>query len=504
VANYQNIKQSKFKIQIMKVKFLVMAFTLASLFSYSQEVKVKKGEIQVNGKSVAKIEKKDKVYSISDLSGKTLFTAAINNKTPLNNLASKSWIQLVGNNGNVREVALDKSGGFTFSNEKYISENLILNVKKLFPDTVSEEAVNDFFQTEDRSISKAEDLVIEKEKQIAKSEDSIAKVNKLTFDKVGIISANNQKIGYILRKSNGKDVMQEYLSYTVLDINKIPVAEIQFSSMAEINAKNGLVIKTVDGKNFPLTRTNYTSALIESDDLAKRVVHKLYANGYTLGDMKSMVQIAGQENADAIKQQNKEMEDRAKADSKNIYGTGYVIDKNGNKKEGTITMEFESISAKLGKEKNVSDLTSYGTFVQLTSNGKTETFKAKDGVKFCAGDRCFLGANGSEDSGTGNSSGSQLGAFGESLFFEILAEKEGNYVLNFVKNPQYYYLKLAGQPKAIYLGDKAGFGTKKPEKIKKLFDEYVSCAYLDFFKYDTKTKEGLVQVLVDYSVQCKK
>jgi hypothetical protein len=54
------------------------------------------------------------------------------------------------------------------------------------------------------------------------------------------------------------------------------------------------------------------------------------------------------------------------------------------------------------------------------------------------------------------------------------------------------------------LGDKAGFGTKKPEKIKKLFDEYVSCAYLDFFKYDTKTKEGLVQVLVDYSVQCKK
>jgi hypothetical protein len=167
-------------------------------------------------------------------------------------------------------------------------------------------------------------------------------------------------------------------------------------------------------------------------------------------------------------------------------------------------MEFESISAKLGREKNVSDLTSYGTFALLASNGKNETYKAKDGMKFCAGERCFLGAGGSEDSGTGNTSGSQLSVLGESLFFEILAEKEGNYVLNYIKNPQHLYLKLANQPKAIYLGDKAGFGNKKPEKIKKIFDEYMKCPTLDFSKYNTKTKEGLVEVLADYSAQCKK
>lgn len=46
-----------------------------------------------------------------------------------------------------------------------------------------------------------------------------------------------------------------------------------------------------------------------------------------------MVQIAGQENADAINQQNKKAEDDAKANSNNIYDVpGYVIDKDGKKK----------------------------------------------------------------------------------------------------------------------------------------------------------------------------
>lgn len=65
-------------------------------------------------------------------------------------------------------------------------------------------------------------------------------------------------------------------------------------------------------------------------------------------------------------------------------------------------------------------------------------------------------------------------------------------------------LKLSNQSKAVYLGNKGGFGTRKPEKIKKIFDEYVSCPALDFSKYDTNTKEGLIQVLADYSSSCKK
>lgn len=486
----------------------VIIFLMLTAFSiyYAQEIKVKRGEIQIDGRPVAKIDKEKNIYTISDLSGKTLFTATITDRTPLRNLASKNWLQLTGANGVVRELDLIPKTSFSFGLEKPITENLILSSDPLLSASgVDESKINKFFQNEDRSISKAEDMVIEKDNSINRSEDSIAKVNKLVLDKVGIISANNQKIGYLVRKVTGKDMLGDNLSYIVLDLNKISVAQIDFSSYSKTNVINGLVLKTFDGKKFSVRRANYTSDDFTYDELAPRIIRKLYANGYTLGDMKSMVEISRQENLDAYNQKNKEMMDQAKADSKNIYDTpGYIIDKSGNKKEGNITMEFESLSSKSGGEKNVYSLSGYGTAVNLTANGKTETYKAKDGVKFCVGGRCFIGVSGSEDGGTGNNSGSQFSVLGESLFFEILAEDNGNYVLNYFKSPQYYYLKIANQPKAIYLGDKAGFGYKKAEKIKKIFDEYVKCPTLDFSKYDTKTKEGLIMVLNDYQASCKK
>lgn len=71
----------------MKSKILVVALMLVGILSFSQEVKVKKSEIQINGKSVAKIDKEKTIYTISDLSGKALFTATIS-QTPLKNTAS--------------------------------------------------------------------------------------------------------------------------------------------------------------------------------------------------------------------------------------------------------------------------------------------------------------------------------------------------------------------------------------------------------------------------------
>lgn len=137
------------------------------------------------------------------------------------------------------------------------------------------------------------------------------------------------------------------------------------------------------------------------------------------------------------------------------------------------------------------DLTNYGGTVTLNIDGKDEFFKAKDGVKFCTGERCFIGVAG-------------VKLFGESTFAEIISENKGSYVLLDIKNTEDYYLKLANQPKAVYLGEKGGFGKRKTEKIKKVFDEYVGCPELDFSKYDTKTKEGLITVLNNYQSTCKK
>ncbi|HBR11589.1 MAG TPA: hypothetical protein DD740_05145, partial [Chryseobacterium sp.] len=269
-----------------------------STFVYAQEVKVKKGEIQIDGKSVAKIDKEKNNYTISDLSGKALFTATITNQTPLKNYASKYWLQLTGSNGVVKELELIDKTSFSFGFEKPITQNLTKSDNPLLPASgIDENKINSFFQTEDRSISKAEDDRIEEYKAINSSEDALAKENKILISNVGIISANNEKIGYIVRKVTGKDMVQQFLTYTVLDINKIPIAQINFSSWDQANVKSGLEVKTFDGKSFPIKLANYTSERLEYDELAPRVIKKLYANGYTLGDMKALVDIANQENA---------------------------------------------------------------------------------------------------------------------------------------------------------------------------------------------------------------
>lgn len=274
-----------------------MAMVAVSTFVYAQEVKVKKGEIQIDGKPVAKIDKEKNNYTISDLSGKALFTATITNQTPLKNYASKYWLQLTGNNGVVKEMELIDKTSFSFGFEKPITQNLTKSADPLLPASgIDESKINNFFQSEDRSISKAEDSRLEEYKEINRSEDAFAKENKILISNVGIISANNEKIGYIVRKVTGKDMVQQFLSYTVLDINKIPIAQINFSSWDQANVKSGLEVKTFDGKSFPIKLANYSSERLEYDELAPRVVKKLYANGYTLGDMKALVDIANQEN----------------------------------------------------------------------------------------------------------------------------------------------------------------------------------------------------------------
>lgn len=45
---------------------------------------------------------------------------------------------------------------------------------------------------------------------------------------------------------------------------------------------------------------------------------------------------------------------------------------------------------------------------------------------------------------------------------------------------------------------------KKPEKIKKIFDANVNYAAIESSKYDTKTKEGLVQLPTDYTTSFNK
>lgn len=485
----------------MKSSLLLTTFLFIGSLSMAQEIKVKKGEILLDDKAVAKLEKKDKAYNISDMGNKLLLKAVITSVTPLNNQASKSWLQLTGANGIVKELELSSKAGFTLSSEKYLSENLVFNALSLFTGGIDEAKASAYFQAEDRHISTQEDIYIENIKRMEKTEDSIAKIDAISIDRAGNVSSKGNKIGSLVKKTVAVDKMfGDDLSYAILDMNKFVVAQLVFSTGMKAAKNKEITIKTFDEKSFTIN-TKYTSDDMATDILAKRVVYKLYANGYRLGNMKAELDRA---QADKNKAYG-DIVQGIKNKSLNIYDArGYVVDARGNRKEGEVTIEFESIDAKLKPNSGMADITSYGSSVALKVNGKNEFYKAKDGVRFCAGDRCFIGAMGSEDGGLGNDSGSQLSMLGESQFFQVVYENDGNYVVSHVKHPEYFYLKLKNNNKAIYLGDKGAFGTKAADKIKKAFDKYVNCTALDFSKFNTKTKEGLMEVVTAYQTSCNK
>lgn len=454
---------------------------LVGISAFSQEIKIKKGELLLDDKVVAKVEDKKNIYSFSDLNGQLKFSVKVFPSIGI----EKGWVEFTGQNGNVKETEFADTG-FTLSEGKLIVKNA-LSQGLFTKDGFDETKVNEFFKTTDRSLTQERESNKAAQKKIDDNEDVLANERGIRIDNSGKIWDKNKELtGFIKRVDLGKNGIYINYEYRVYDTNQIQIATLRCTNYDRANVQSGMKIMTYDNKVSEILVTdNSFSGPLSEDKVADRIIKRLIFNGYTLGDMKNTV-------VDYTNNKNQTAENNAKANSKNIYNIpGYVIEKDGTKKEGNITIEFESIAAKLGREKGVADLTNYGGSVTLNINGKDEFFKAKDGVKFCAGERCFIGVAG-------------VNLFGGSVFSEILSENNESYVLLDVKTPEDYYLKLAHQPKAVYLGEKGGFGKRKPEKIKKNFDEYVSCPVLDFSRYDTKTKEGLISVLNDYQSSCKK
>ncbi len=464
----------------MNTKIFVISTLLVGISAFSQEIKIKKGELLLDDKAVAKVEDKKEVYNFSDLNGQPKFSVKV-----FPTIATeKGWVEFTGQNGNVKETEFADTG-FTLSEGKLIVKNALLQ-GLLTKDGFDETKVNEFFKTTDRSLTQDRENNKAAQKKADDNENVLANERGIRIDNSGKIWDKNKELtGFIKRVDLGYNGIFNDYEYRVYDTNQIQIATLSCTNYDRANAQRGMKIMTYDNKMSEISVTNNSfSGPLSEDKVADRMIKRLIFNGYTLGDMKSTV-------VDSVNQRNEAAENQAKANSINIYNIpGYVIDKSGAKKEGNITIEFESLDAKMGREKGMGDLTNYGGSVTLNVEGKNEFFKAKDGVKFCAGERCFVGVAGTD-------------MFG-SKFTEILSENNGSYVLVNLRTPNYYYLKLADQPKAAYLGEKGDFGTRKPEKMKKIFDEYVNCPAMNFSSYDTTTKDGLIKILDDYQTSCKK
>ncbi|MGL4584810.1 MAG: hypothetical protein ACRCVU_17720, partial [Flavobacterium sp.] len=344
----------------------------------------------------------------------------------------------------------------------------------------------------DRQNQKAEEVAL------------LKKANINVTDNASIMQGDT-KIGFI----NTKTTKQAYSFHeaTIADNEGNVIAKVSYDETKNMNAARGVKLKTYDNKEFEITDLNYWMDKTDPIKANPVFVGRLYANGYKFGDMTQ--EIKDYHAALSTQKQdeyNKHVEE-AKGKSRNIYDQeGYVIDKRGTKLTGLVTIEFESVPRdgdyRISGAVGITDVSSYGNSVSIKTDKKRLSFKAKDGVEFGVGNERYIGLSTSDDGGLGNSNG-ELDVFGGSSKFLIVDyDNGGNMVLHHMKTPNGFYLLLKGQKKAIYLGNRATFGTRKEETTKKLFDKYVNCSALEFSNYDTNTFDGLKKLVDDFVKSC--
>lgn len=482
--------------------FLTSTMIVTPFLMNAQEVNVKRGVITVDGTGVAKISKEKRVYKVSDLTGNFLFSVEGLNQTEAKNPVDKMFFRFIGANGNIQEV-YPSNESFTFSMEKSITRNLVEGTTKfLTPQGIDHNLINQFFSNSDQSVSKNIDEKYEQIKKAHQEEDELAQNDKITIAGNGNILKGNERIGRIIEK----EMDGGFFSYTVVDLKGTVIAktEVLTPNRSELL---GYEFTTFDGQKFVANEKRLFAqgsfAKMKDNKLTERIVKKLYKNGYTLGNMDEKIQAYQNQKQGEYNEAYKQLE----ANSLNLVEVkGYILTEKNAKIEGLISIPYENIEEKMKSNRGIEDLTNYGGILNLKDEaGKAKTYRAKDGILVVAGERKFIGARGTNDDATGNSSGSQLSILGESQFFEIDYENAAGYVVHHPKNPQYPYIKLKSDKEAFYLGSKGTFKEKSKDRLEKIFNSSLKCPQLNFVNYDVNTKEGLIKLLDDYaSNNCKK
>ncbi|WP_343705814.1 hypothetical protein [Flavobacterium sp.] len=493
----------------MKKKILTLLILLFSITNNAQKIKIDKGEIKLDEKTVGYLEGKKPVFTIYNLDKNYAITAEIKT-VPNEPSLTLPWIEIKDQaTGKLNELEFkNKSRKFSaFNYDRSIIYELV-DRNYFTVDGLNKEEIEKFLNSESAGIS-AKRIGVQNTIDEA---SKIADTYKLTIDDAGTIysiKAQNQdpldkRIGYIKVTSpatNGE------LMYEVMDLDNYLIGT-WFARGGMYSGYDKLLkqeVITFDKKIFKAAFDNSGNPIgykMSKDITAMNIVRVLVGNGYTLQHQgKAEVTAMRVEQAKITKEKIK----TERSNSANIYEqNGYVINEKGEKKSGPITAEFQSIKAE--SSSGMADMTAYGKTVTLKFTNekgreKSENFKSKNGVRFCIDkdgkEECYLGL---KTIGNTLAAGGSLNSlsFDFSSFYKILYEENGYLVLVDPLLSEDYILKIPTQEKGLYTNKSSN------DKLKKNASEYLKCDSFVFENYDFKTLEGLIKVLEDYKNTCNK
>lgn len=493
----------------MKRIVVTAVAVLIGISAFAQKIKIDKGEIRLDEKTIGYIEGKKPSFKIYNLDKSYAVIAELKNAPNAESL-TLPWIEL-------RDEATGKSNELEFMNKsrKFSAFNYdrsiiyeLLDRNYFTAEGLHKEATETFINGPSAGIA-AKKMGVQGDIDNA---SRLADTYQLSIDDAGVIysiKAQNpdpadKRIGYIKMTSpstNGE------LKYEVLDLDNYLIAT-WFAKAGMISGYDKFLnqeLITYDKKVLKAAFDNSgnpTGYKMSKDITAMNIVRVLVGNDYTLQHQGlAEVQAMRTEQIQASTEKIK----TARSNSANIYEqNGYVINEKGEKKSGPITVEFESINAE--SSSGMADMTAYGKTVTLKFTNekgreKTENFKSKNGTRFCIDkngkEECYLGLKTIGNTLAAAGSLNSL-SFDFSSFYKILYEDNGYLILVDPLIPSDFIIKIPTQEKGLYTNKSSN------DKLKKNVSEYLKCDSFVFENYDFKALEGLIKVLEDYKNNCNK
>lgn len=270
----------------MKKIILTAVTVLISICSFAQKIKIDKGEIKLDDKTIGYVEGKKPLFTVSNLDKSYKVMIELKQVEPV---PAIPIMQLKNEGtGKFNEIAFTTGKFNPFNSQKSVIGTLVEH-NYLSTDGLNKELTENFINGEATGVS-AKLLAAQNEK------DQLEKVindYQLTIDDNGTIYSvkaqnqdpNDKRIGYIRMTSpstNGE------LKYEVLDFDNSLIAT-WFARSGSFTGYNKFLnqeLITYDGSVFKATfdnRGNPIGYKMSKDITAMNIVRVLVGNGYTLG-----------------------------------------------------------------------------------------------------------------------------------------------------------------------------------------------------------------------------
>ena len=276
----------------MKNQLFTVALILMSVFSQAQKIKVKKNQILVDEKAIAKIDDKKRIYTVSTLNDEPKFTAEVKSKR-FSDGSTSTWILISDiNNQNTNEIPFDLIfSGLAF--EKNIIGNLLKeNLPLLSLDGVNETVLNTFLSDKSERISvKMEQKELDIVEKIRQARELYVS-KKTAVDKAGNIFCNNVRVGSIARSVEKDALGKDNFSYKVLDVKNILIGE--YYTFGGINPETKFYLREelllMKTKVVPIVFQSILSGTsLDKDKNVENILAAVFFNGYELGNQASEV-----------------------------------------------------------------------------------------------------------------------------------------------------------------------------------------------------------------------